>query len=126
MVRKIIIDADKFADMEGFYTYIYSLMTLYPDWYPGHNLDALNDMLYSGFGTGKVKLILKNAQKSSDEFGINATTEFYQKKIDHGAPYNIDWAKEKIRALERGEGETLFEIILSIFRDHKNIIVILE
>jgi len=126
MVRKIIIDADKFSDMEGFYTYIYSLMTLYPDWYPGHNLDALNDMLYSGFGKGKVKLIWKNAQKSSDELGINATREFYQKKIDHGSPYNVEWAREKIAELERGEGETLFDIIISIFGDHNNITVILE
>ena len=126
MIKKVIIDGDQFTDMDGFYSYIYSLMALYPDWYPGYNLDALNDMLYSGFGTEEVRLIWKNAQKSMNELGIIATKEFYQKKIDHGAPYNVEWATEKIRELERGEGETLFEIILSIFGDHNNLLVELE
>lgn len=126
MIKKVIIDGDQFSDMDGFYLYIYSIMTLYPDWYPGHNLDALNDMLYSGFGTEEVKILWKNAQKSSDELGINATREFYQKKIEHGAPYNVEWAREKIAELERGEGETLFDIIVSTFKDHENIDFLLE
>jgi len=82
--------------MDGFYTHIYGLMTLYPDWYPGHNLDALNDMSYIGFGNEEVTLMWLNSDKSRKEPGIEKTIEFYQKKIDQGAPYNVLWAKEKI------------------------------
>ena len=126
MQRTFILNADNFDDLSSFYIAIYSLMTLYEDWQPAHNLDALNDMLYSGFGTERLTLVWQNSTKSKAELGLEATKEFYHKKIEQGKPYNVEWAQKKLNELETGVGQTLFDIIVEIIRDHKNISLLLE
>lgn len=125
MKPEFILNADDFNDLDGFYNQIYDMMTLYDDWKPAHNLDALNDMLYSGLGKEAI-LIWTNSEKSKNDLGLNATLQFYQNKINQGKPYNIEWAKEKIEELNSGNGQTLFEILIEIFSEHPNIELILE
>lgn len=122
----VTLDASQFNDLEGFYTTIYGLMDWHEDWEPAHNLDTLNDVLYSGFGTGPVILIWEQAGKSKSELGLEATRVFYQNKIDQGKPYNITWAQEQLDALNTGEGQTLFDIIVEIFQSHQAITLLLK
>lgn len=121
MQTVITIPGSRFCDMEGFYTTIYGLMNLYEDWIPSHNLDALNDMLYSGFGTEPVTIAWEDAEKSRVDLGVEATRDFYQQKINHGKPYNVTWAQEKLDELLSGDGQTLFDIIVEILNSHKHI-----
>ncbi len=121
-----VINSSNFDNLEGFYTHIYALMDWQEDWEPAHNLDALNDVLYSGFGAEPVTLIWEDFTKSENDLGITATQAFYQNKIKQGKPYNIDWAKEQLNALMTGEGQTLFEIIVEIIQSHKQITLILQ
>jgi RNAse (barnase) inhibitor barstar len=121
-----ILDAEKFNNLEGFYTTIYGLMDWQEDWAPGHNLDALNDVLYGGFGPDPVILIWQQAGKSKAELGLAATQAFYQHKIDQGKPYNVIWAQEQLDALNAGEGQTLFDIIVEIIQSHQDITLVLE
>ncbi|SMC66203.1 barstar family protein [Moheibacter sediminis] len=125
MKKEFRLDGNNFDDLEGFYIEIYKLMTLYEDWKPAHNLDALNDMLYSGFGEEAI-LIWKNSEKSKLDLGSEATIDFYKNKVKHGKPFNITWAKEKLEELQSEKGQTLFEILIEIFTDHPNIDLILE
>lgn len=120
------LNGNDFSDMSGFYQSIYRLMPLEQDWEPGHNLDALNDVLYGGFGDEPVSLVWVNAEKSRKDLGLEQTALFYQRKIDQGAPYNVDWAKQKLADLHRGKGQTLFDIILEILADHRYITVALR
>ncbi len=117
----ITIPGSRFSDMEGFYTTIYGLMNLYEDWTPSHNLDALNDMLYSGFGTEPVRIVWEGSDKSKAALGVEATRAFYQQKINQGKPYNVGWAQEQLDALLSGKGQTLFDIIVEILNSHKHI-----
>lgn len=126
MPALITLDASLFNDLEGFYTTIYGLMDWQEDWKPAHNLDALNDVLYSGFGTDPVVLVWENAAKSKTDLGLAATQVFYQQKIDHGHPYSVSWAQEQLDALNAGEGQTLFDIIAEIFQSHKTITLLLK
>ncbi|MDD2295594.1 MAG: NAD(P)H-dependent oxidoreductase [Eubacteriales bacterium] len=48
--KEIIIEGKRFHDMEGFYREMGRLLNHDPDFQPGHNLDALNDLLCGGFG----------------------------------------------------------------------------
>lgn len=125
MNSKFFLNAYKFNDLKGFYEEIYSLMNLYEDWKPSHNLDALNDMLYSGFGENAV-LVWLNSEKSRKDLGKEATIEFYRNKINQGKPFNVEWAKSKLTEIEIGKGQTLFEIILEIFAEHPRVKLILE
>lgn len=122
----IILNAQDFNDLDGFYTTIYSMMDHYEDWKPAHNLDAFNDMLYSGFGKDPVKLIWEQSAKSRADLGLQATRDFYQHKIDHGKPYNTDWANKQLEALNSGEGATLFAILVEIISSHRHIELVLS
>jgi len=134
-----ILNAARFDTLADFHTVLYRVIPFLPDYKPAHNLDALNDVLYSGFGKHPVVLIWKHAHKSKQDLGFEATRDFYQSKLpraikpfdnanknDMGNPYNIQWIHNKITALENDQGETLFEILLNLFSDHKKIRLILN
>ena len=126
MTRKTItINADHFSDLAGFYEEMNKLFMKDVDWKLGHSLDALNDILYGGFGVfnpGEPVLVRwLNASKSRADLGTDETKKNYQMKIEQGYPYNVKLFQEKLTELENDQGQTLFDIIIEIFTDHKNI-----
>ena len=121
MKQKVILDAENFNNLDEFYIEIYGLMNLYEDWKPAHNLDTFNDMLYSGFGEAPVELIWKNSEKSNMDLGKMATIQFYQDKINHGKPFDVEWAKEKLKAIHENRGQTLFNILVEILETNPKI-----
>ena len=128
--KTIIINANHFSDLATFYEEMDKLFMHNMDWKMGHSLDALNDILYGGFGVyqpGEPVLVLwQNVPKSKNDLGVEETRKNYQWKIDTGYPYNVKLFQEKLVELENGTGQTLFDIIIEIFEDHKNIELILE
>ena len=48
-MKNIVIDGDKFSDLEGFYSEIDKLLTKDLEWKTGHNMNAFNDLLRGGF-----------------------------------------------------------------------------
>ncbi|MFZ1789073.1 MAG: barstar family protein [Saprospiraceae bacterium] len=121
--RKIILDGNNFNNLEEFYTEIYRIMPNKPDWQPAHNLDALNDVMYDGFGKEPIVLMWKNVEKSKDDLGLEATVKFYERKIETGPPFNIQWAKQQIAELKHGHGQTLFQIFVEIIQTQKHILL---
>lgn len=126
MTRKTItINADHFSDLASFYEEMNKLFMKDIDWKLGHSLDAFNDILYGGFGVfnpGEPVLVRwLNASKSRADLGNDETRKNYQMKIEQGYPYNLKLFQEKLSELEIGQGQTLFDIIIEIFTDHKNI-----
>jgi RNAse (barnase) inhibitor barstar len=127
---EIIIEGDHFSDLDGFYEEMNRLFMKDVDWRMGNSLDALNDVLYGGYGVynpGEPVLVLwRHVSGSRKDLGAEETKRNYQMKIDQGYPYNVTLFKEKLAAIEDGTGPTLFDIILEIFTDHKNIELRLE
>ena len=128
--RIIVIDADKFDNLPGFYNEMNDLFMHGVDWEMGHSLDALNDILYGGFGVyepgEQVLIVWRNYEKSQNDLGLEETKRNYQMKIDRGHPYNVQLFKNKLEELENGTGQTLCDIIVEVFLDHKNIELRLE
>ena len=69
---------------------------------------------------------LKEATISFMDHLANETVKNYQMKIEKGYPYNVNLFQEKLEALKNGEGQTLCDIIIEIFGDHRNIELILK
>ncbi len=94
-------------------------------WNLGASLDAFNDLLSGGFGEIKgnepVDLIWINQSRSREVLGYEVTRAYYAAKLEPGSPFNKTLFTEKLRALECGEGQTYFEIILEIIAEHPNI-----
>lgn len=93
--KTLIIDGRNFKTLEEFYSEADKVLTKNLKWDTGHNLNAFNDLLRGGFGVHDyeepIKLIWKNSTKS--KFDLN----------------------------ERRVKETLYDILVSIIKDHKHI-----
>src|SRR5688572_6313615 len=76
-----ILDGDDFDTLEELYDKISE--TMLPGIVWGHNLDALNDVLYGDFGVLKEDYILiwKNSARSRQVFGYDYTVEFWEKRL---------------------------------------------
>jgi RNAse (barnase) inhibitor barstar len=126
----IIINGRNFTDLVGFYEEMNRLFMYGVDWKMGQSLDALNDVLYGGFGVYEpgegVTVIWKYHQKSREDLGVEETRKNYEMKVRKGHPYNVKFFEEKLEELENGNGQTLYDIIIEIFNDHKNIELSLE
>ena len=100
------------------------------NWKIGQSLDAFNDLLYGGFGAIKsrepIELIWSNSEESRQALGYEVTKAYYDEKLKPDSPFDKKMFREKLAALENGNGETYFEIILSVIADHPNIDLILN
>lgn len=88
MDKKIItIDGNKFSDLDSFFDEIDSVLTKDLDWQPGHNFNALNDLLHGGFGVYEyeepVKMIWKNFSKSRSDLGQEIADDIVTMIVGH-------------------------------------------
>jgi len=126
--REIIIDGNRFSDLESFYDEIDRLLTKDLDWDTGHNLDAFNDLLSGGFGVHEfnepIRIIWVNFEKSKTDLGIIATTKYYEGKIANPR-FNSSFFENKLKELKDGNGMTLCDTILEIIssREHIDFII---
>ncbi|NQD71941.1 ribonuclease inhibitor [Sphingobacterium shayense] len=128
MVKTITIQGNKIHDIPSFYEHINELFMRGVDWNLGQSLDALNDLLYGGYGiiegNEAINLIWLNFEKNRVDLGYELTLEHYQKKLLKPSVFNIDFIQSKIDELQQGKGMTYFEIILEIISEHTNITLI--
>lgn len=93
--KTIVITADNFSTLEGFFDEIDNLLTQGLDRKTGHNLDAFNDLLRGGFGVNDyeepINLVWRNSKKSKQDLNIIHN------------------------------GQTLYEILIEIISGHEHI-----
>jgi len=125
MKKQLIINGDHIHDIPSFYEEINRVFMQEEDWQIGNSLDALNDLLYGGFGViggdHPIQLVWLNIDKSKDALGYETTRRYYLEKLKPESPFNKAYFKEQLLALEAGSGQTYFDIVLEIIREHKNI-----
>lgn len=126
--KTININGNNISDIDGFYDEIERVLTKNLGWRIGHNLDAFEDILYgTGYGVFEVgdslKLVWENCSKSKIDLGYEETKKFYESKITDKNidPENRQYFKEKLEDLLNHNGQTLFDIILEIISERKNI-----
>lgn len=112
------VDGDRFQTLEGFYDEI--SRQLVPDVFSGRNLDAFNDILRGGFGTPEGGLVLRwlNSEASRRNLGFPETIAYIERKLVRCHASNVPSVEEDLLAARRGEGQTLFEILVEIIATH--------
>ncbi|KQR91472.1 ribonuclease inhibitor [Chryseobacterium sp. Leaf180] len=119
--KSAVISGSHFSDLSGFYEEVSDVFMNDEDWKVG-TLDGFDDILYGFEG----EIIWKEAEKSKEDLGFEATKVFYQNKIRQGKPFNKELIQQKLEELVDGIGQTLFEILIEIIKSHSNIKLILE
>lgn len=113
----LLIDGDRFDDFAGFAREFSNLLS---DWTWNENLDAFNDILRGGFGTPEDGFVLRwiNSDRSREVLGWVETISFIERKLERCHPANRGRVAEDLEAVHRSEGETLFDLLVSIIRAH--------
>ena len=128
--KEIILDGNKFNDLESFYDEIDNILTKDLNWQTGHNLDAFNDILRGGFGVfqddEQIKITWVNSLKSKNDLGFDATINYFINNLKRCHPTAIETVKAKLEQAKMHQGQTLFEKLIEIIKRHKHIELILE
>jgi RNAse (barnase) inhibitor barstar len=128
--RTIMLDGREIFNLSSFYDEVESKLTKDLGWDMGRNLDAFNDVLRGGFGVfdydEPVRLVWKHSEESQADLGWEETVEYLQSKLGACHPSNVPLVKEDLEKAERKQGETLFDLIVGIIREHGHIELMLE
>ncbi|RYY56568.1 MAG: ribonuclease inhibitor [Chitinophagaceae bacterium] len=127
MAEIILIDGTLIHDIPSFYQEINRVFMQGEDWELGESLDALNDLLYGGYGVlsgdKPATVRWRGTKQSREALGYACTKQYYLEKLVPGSPYNREFFKAKLEELEAGTGKTYFDIILEIISGHPNIVL---
>lgn len=124
--QTLIIEGANICDISSFYMEINRVFMSGEDWQLGASLDALDDMLYGGYGIlyGKMQalVIWRNMPSSRAALGIEASRAYYIEKLKHPQLYKPAPARAALERLENG-GPTYFDLVLQVFLEHPNIML---
>jgi hypothetical protein len=111
------IDGLSFDSLEGFFDEFGRKLGTAP-W--GRNFDAFNDVLRGGFGTPDGGFVLRwiNSAASRAALGYDATIRWREQQLGRCHPDNVPMVEAALAAARRGEGETVFDILLEIISRH--------
>jgi hypothetical protein len=111
-------------DIASLYAEINRVFMAGEDWQLGPSLDALDDMLYGGYGAlhGKAPALVlwRDMHISRSALGVEATRAYYLDKLAHPERFKPAPIRASLERLEQG-GPTYFDLVLAVFADHPNI-----
>lgn len=114
----IQLDGGVIDGLESFYDEVSRKLIPGAEW--GRNLDAFNDILRGGFGTKAGGFVLRwiDSARSRSALGHRETAQYLERKLGTCHPSNVETVREDLEACRRGEGPTLFDILVEIIREH--------
>ena len=125
MKKEFVIDGNRIKDKSSLYEEINRQFMHEESWQLAESLDAFDDLLYGGFGAIKekeeIKIVWLNFDSNKEAFGLDFTRNFYKEKLEQPENFDSKLVRRQLDDLERGEGQTYFEIIEEIISSHPNI-----
>ena len=124
----LTIDGTRIHDIPSFYAEINRVFMRDEDWQLGESLDALNDLLYGGYGAhyghDSATLIWINYEANRAALGLTATRGWLEGKLAQPDIFDAPAIRQQLEALNAVNGPTYFDHIESILDSHPKITVI--
>ena len=125
-----IIEGSRTHDIQSFYDEVNRVFMADEDWQLGPSLDALNDLLYGGYGAmlgaETLDIVWRDIAHSREALGHEATRAYYLGKIAHPDRFDVARFRRALTALDSGTGPTYFDLVMQIIAEHPNIRLIAE
>ena len=122
--QTLTIDGASVHDIASLYAELNRVFMAGEDWQLGASLDALDDMLYGGYGAlrGKAPALVlwRDMDISRSALGIEATRAYYLDKLRHPQRFKPGPIRASLERLGQG-GPTYFDLVLEVFAGHPNI-----
>ncbi|WP_205928730.1 barstar family protein, partial [Pseudomonas viridiflava] len=100
----MVLQGSAVSDIPSFYAEINRVFMDGEDWQLGHSLDALDDMLYGGFGVlvghESATLIWRDIEHSRSALGVDATRSWLQGKNAGSSVFNEATSAAQLKALD--------------------------
>jgi len=123
----IVLEGKAIQDISSFYAEINRVFMAGEDWQLAQSLDALDDMLYGGYGVlaghSRATVVWRDMEQSRASLGLAATRDWLQAKLDSNA-FNRTTVARQLQALNSGEGQTYFQIVMEIFAGHPSLTLV--
>lgn len=124
----LVLRGSTVSDIASFYGEVNRVFMADEEWQLGHSLDALDDMLYGGYGVlaghAGATLIWEDIEHTSSVLGVDATRAWLQAKLDGNGTFNKGVIAAQLQALDAGEGQTYFQIVMDIFAAHPQLTLV--
>lgn len=124
MTDRFIIEGSRITDIPALYAELNRVFMDNEDWTLGASLDALDDLLYGGYGrllgVERATVEWRDMDISRAHLGLETTRAWLQQKRAQPG-FSAERIGEQLQALEDGTGQTYFDIVLEIFAAHPNI-----
>lgn len=121
----LLLDGSAIHDIASFYAEINRVFMADEDWQLGPSLDALDDLLYGGYGAlaghATASVHWTHIAHSRAALGVAATRAWLQEKRARPGIFNTAAIDAQLDALEHGAGQTYFEIVMDVFAAHPNL-----
>jgi RNAse (barnase) inhibitor barstar len=119
--RVYTLDGTRFSTLEEFYDEVERVLIPGARW--GRNLDAFNDILYGGFGTPSegFTLIWEYSAESRARLGYQETVRRLEIRLERCHPASMSGVARALMAEGRHEGPTVFDWLVDIIREHRNV-----
>ncbi|RWZ46167.1 ribonuclease inhibitor [Labedella phragmitis] len=128
MTLTLRLDGRRITDIASFYDEVNRVFMTGESWTLGPSLDALDDLLYGGYGAllgaDGVRVEWTDHDASLRALGRDATIAYHAAKLENPV-YDAELAGTAIAELEAGRGRTYGEIVLDVFAGHPEIELIL-
>ena len=123
------LEGSRVTDITSFYDEVNRVFMRDETWQLGESLDALNDLLYGGFGLmanrdeagDSLTVIWRDHQVSREALGLEATRAWYEQKLARPGTFDVSGIQRRLDDLLAGTGPTYFELVLEVFADHPDI-----
>jgi RNAse (barnase) inhibitor barstar len=124
------IDGAAIRDIPSLYEELNRVFMADEDWRLGESLDALDDLLYGGFGAlaatkGGVRIVWTDAAASRTALGRQATIGYYRQKLRRPDVFDAKRFARLLAEAEAGNGATYFDLVQDVFAGHPEIAVTL-
>lgn len=124
------IDGARIDDIASFYDEINRVFMVDVDWQLGPSLDALDDMLYGGYGALRehavATIVWTDHVKAAQALGVAATREYLLDKLAQPERFNVAVFRSRLEELDADGAPTYFETVLEVFSSHRGIDLVLE
>ena len=128
MTRILHIEGASINDIATLYVEINRVFMADEDWQLGPSLDALDDLLWGGYGAlaghASTTVVWRDIEHSREALGRATTQAWLQSKLDQAGTFNTAVIADQLAALQQGQGQTYFEIVMEIFNGHPQVTLV--
>lgn len=124
----LVLAGSAINDIPSLYAELNRVFMADEDWQLGHSLDALDDMLYGGYGVlaghESATLVWQDIEHARSALGVEATRAWLKGKLEGNGTFNGGAIADQLQALDAGGGKTYFQIVMEIFAAHPQITLV--